>query len=533
VRQIRSEMRLSLVAAACGLVLAACGGGSGGGSSEGQLQVISFTYPGGNTLLNGPTMLSATATSGLPVTFESGTPTTCTVSGNEATLKAAGECLIIARQGGGTSANGATWAAADEVSQLFNVLKRAQAPVLPLGVVMAGASETATLSATTDAGQPATYVSNTPSVCTVSDTTLSLKGLGLCTLTVSAPESETHAALTAPASLAVDSAPPFVVASSGKVQTIILGSVDAGGQALSYASSTPTVCTVAERSLQLLAKGTCQVSFSTGGSVAGTYSVAIDPRFYSAGFNPTLSLTAEYGELTLFAGSAIDGGWCGGRTPSNCMTTVLPFMAVGAYDIKPVLNEPSWSDSSKIDWAYYGFQIGAPRTRVLKSDGSFDHYELTPFEAKTESTLFVTYGIDPSLYSTGGRVFVRIQTGHAVTRSDGSTCYVTVSQLPDMARADPTGYLLQLADFAVTDNCDLPGMPKTEGWMFNWGVTAESKAAALQEIRDNGIRLLEFAPSSMNLTTSAPRADGSVPAKTDADYTLTNDVVVLTPITVQ
>src|SRR6185295_12097439 len=98
VRQIRCEVRLTLVAAACGLMLAACGGGGGGGGSEGRLQVISFKYPGGNTLLNGPTILSATSTSGLPVTFESGTPATCTVSGNEATLKAAGECLIIAHQ---------------------------------------------------------------------------------------------------------------------------------------------------------------------------------------------------------------------------------------------------------------------------------------------------------------------------------------------------------------------------------------------------------------------------------------------------
>jgi hypothetical protein len=171
---------------------------------------------------------------------------------------------------------------------------------------------------------------------------------------------------------------------------------------------------------------------------------------------------------------------------------------------------------------------------VLNASGAFDHYDLTPFEALTETTLFVNYGVDPTLYATGGRVFVRIQTGHAVPKSDGSgNCYVTVSQLPEMASADLTGRLLQLSDFAVTDNCGLPDMPKTEGWMFNWGVTAESKAAALAEIRTYGIRLLEFSPNSMNLTTSAPRADGTIPAKTDADYTLTNDIAIFGPITVQ
>jgi hypothetical protein len=206
-RQIECAMRMSMVATACGLLLAGCGGGGGSGNSEGRLQTINFQYPGGNTLLNGPTVLHATATSGLPVTFTSGTPNTCTVSGDQLTLVAAGECLVIANQGGGSAANGVQWAAADRVSQLFNVLRHAQAAVLPMAAVFRGTSETVALSAVTDAGLAASYTSNSPAVCTVSGTVLTVTGLGLCDLTVTAPADTNYAALATGVSIPVDSLP--------------------------------------------------------------------------------------------------------------------------------------------------------------------------------------------------------------------------------------------------------------------------------------------------------------------------------------
>ena len=140
-RQVRSAGRLATMAAACGLMLTACGGGGGGGGSEGRLQAIDFSYPGGSTLLSGAVTLEATSTSGLPVAFRSGTPATCTVSGDQLTLVAKGECLVYASQPGG-EAGGVQWAAAEETSQLFNVLGHAQSIVPPVGVVLRATSAT-------------------------------------------------------------------------------------------------------------------------------------------------------------------------------------------------------------------------------------------------------------------------------------------------------------------------------------------------------------------------------------------------------
>jgi len=61
--------------------------------------------------------LSATATSGLPTTFDTWTPSICTVSGNKVTIGTYGLCGVRAAQAG----NGGTIAAAPSQSRLIVV----------------------------------------------------------------------------------------------------------------------------------------------------------------------------------------------------------------------------------------------------------------------------------------------------------------------------------------------------------------------------------------------------------------------------
>lgn len=525
-RQLRGALRLTLMAAACGVMLAACGGGGSGDGSEGRLQAINFKYPGGSTLLSEPVTLSATATSGLPVSFRSGTPSTCTVEGDQLTLVAQGECLVIAGQPGGVGADGVQWAAADETSHLFNVLGHAQTIVPPVGVVLRASTNAVALPDTTEAGLPATYESSTPTVCTVSGTTLTALATGVCQLTVTAPADANYAAMTGQAFIAVDTIPPFVVQTSGKTQTVALDAVDASGNALSYVSSTPEVCAVAGNELKLLAKGRCNVSMtSAGGGAAENFFVSVDPRFFATSFNTQLKRTAEFGEIN-FSGGVPIASWCGGANPSYCNLDVTLFSSTFGLDIKPVGNV-DWKGNTDGWWSYYNYDIGAPRKKVG------DNYELQPFDVKTEETLFVALGMNATQFAGGGDVFVRIRTNHLAKLANGNDCYVTVSAHLHPKSADPTAYLIPLNEFAVTNKCELADLPQTEGWMFDWGVSAESKAAALAEIRAHGIRALEFSPGSMNLSRPTPRADGSVPAPTDADYTLSTRLTVYGPITVQ
>ena len=81
-------------------------------------QTISFANPGTQTYGTSPT-LSASATSGLAVTFTSTTPTVCTItSGGLLTFLTVGPCTIAADQGGNANFN-----AAPQVTQGFEVAK--------------------------------------------------------------------------------------------------------------------------------------------------------------------------------------------------------------------------------------------------------------------------------------------------------------------------------------------------------------------------------------------------------------------------
>jgi hypothetical protein len=191
--------------------LTACGGGADDGASSGGLiQSITFDYPGGVQLASGPATLKATADSGMPVSFSSQTPTTCTVSGDQLTVVSAGECLVVASQSGGTSADGRQWAAADDTSQLFVVLKHPQMVTFtPPDYVLSASTSSVELSASAESGLPVTFSTSTPDVCAITGTTLQLKGKGSCAVVAAQEGDATYAPQTTQRFIAVD---PLIVA---------------------------------------------------------------------------------------------------------------------------------------------------------------------------------------------------------------------------------------------------------------------------------------------------------------------------------
>jgi hypothetical protein len=82
-----------------------------------KTQTITFSALPGSDLQGTVLTLTATASSGLPVSFTSLTPTLCSISGSTATLLQAGTCTIQASQSGN-----ATYAAAPSVSESVTVI---------------------------------------------------------------------------------------------------------------------------------------------------------------------------------------------------------------------------------------------------------------------------------------------------------------------------------------------------------------------------------------------------------------------------
>jgi hypothetical protein len=85
-------------------------------SSQKSDQTITFAKPVAKQLGDLPFALSASASSGLAVSFTSNTPGVCTVSGNTVTLIGAGTCSITATQDGNAMINPAS-----PVTQSFSV----------------------------------------------------------------------------------------------------------------------------------------------------------------------------------------------------------------------------------------------------------------------------------------------------------------------------------------------------------------------------------------------------------------------------
>lgn len=203
------RFQLTAIGLACATLLGACGGG-GGATTGNKSQSINFAFPGAHYLLTPSTPLVATASSELPVTFSSSTPSVCTMDGANLVTVKAGECSVTASQAGDS-----TYMAASQ-QQLFNVLKHSQFVSFPSPGFQSITGTPPALVATAETGLPVTFSSDTPDVCTASGTTLTLVSKGTCSITASQAGSDTYDAGSAKAVFVVgDDKPPVLTIMSG------------------------------------------------------------------------------------------------------------------------------------------------------------------------------------------------------------------------------------------------------------------------------------------------------------------------------
>ena len=173
------------------LLYAICTVGCGpSGPPTPKSQTISFapiaTQAAASTLA-----LTATASSGLPVSFASTTATVCTISGSTVTLLVSGTCTIEASQAGNSS-----YAAAATVSQSITVNRASQ--TITFGAIAAQTAGTpVVLTATASSGLAIGYASTDTVVCTVSGSTATLNAAGVCAIQASQAGNTTYAAASA------------------------------------------------------------------------------------------------------------------------------------------------------------------------------------------------------------------------------------------------------------------------------------------------------------------------------------------------
>ncbi len=236
-------------------------------------QTITFGALGGKTFGDADFAVSATASSGLTVTFSSTTTGVCTVSGTTVHIVAAGGCTIQADQAGN-----ATYNAAPSVPQSFTVSKANQ--TISFGALSAKQvlDPDFSVSATASSGLTVTFSSTTASVCTVSGTTVHLVTTGTCTIRADqAGDANYNAASPVSQSFAVGTADQTITFGSLADKTygdadFSVGATASSGLTVTFSSTTTGVCTVSGTTVHIVAAGGCTIQADQAGDA--TYSAA-------------------------------------------------------------------------------------------------------------------------------------------------------------------------------------------------------------------------------------------------------------------
>jgi sugar lactone lactonase YvrE len=256
-------------------------------------QTITFTAIPNTAKTAGQVTLTATASSGMPVSLASATPTVCTVSGITATLVTTGTCTIQASQAGGGN-----YAPATAVNQSFFVTSSTQAITFGTLSPRVLGSGTFTVSATASSKLTVSFNSQSTAVCTVSGSTVTLVAVGTCAIQATQAGNATYAA--APSvnqSFSVSqgsqtvtfAALPNRALSSGSFRVSATAS---SGLTVSFTSLTLPVCTVSGSTVTLVAVGTCTIQASQAGNASYTAATPVPQTFFVTPSTQTITFGA-------------------------------------------------------------------------------------------------------------------------------------------------------------------------------------------------------------------------------------------------
>ncbi len=230
-------------------------------------QTISFGALGDKTYGDSPFTVSATATSGLTVSFSSQTTSVCTVTGTTVTIVASGICTVRASQGGNSNYN-----AAPNVDQPFTINKANQATVTvnatsPL--TYGGSTGTATASGGSGTGAYS-YSAGGSTACSVNSSTGVItvtSGTGTCSITATRAGDSNYnvSAVSAAANVTINKANQATVTVNATSPLTYGGSTGtatasggSGTGAYNYSAGSSTACSVG------LTTGVITVTSGTG-----------------------------------------------------------------------------------------------------------------------------------------------------------------------------------------------------------------------------------------------------------------------------
>jgi len=278
-------------------------------------QTITFTSTApANATVGGPTYnVTATATSGLPVTFtiDAAAASVCSIVGSTVSFNAMGNCVIDANQAGDTN-----WNAAPQAQQTFGVGKTNQTisftSTAPAGAIVAGPTYTVTATATSGLTVTFTIDATASSVCSISGSTVSFQSVGTCVIDANqAGDTTYNAAPQVQQSFAVGkgsqtlsftSTAPAAATVGGATYTVSATSTAGLTVALTIDASAASICSISGSTVSFTAVGTCVIDANQAGNANYNAATQIQQSFSVGQGSQTISFTS-----TAPAGATVAG----------------------------------------------------------------------------------------------------------------------------------------------------------------------------------------------------------------------------------
>jgi uncharacterized repeat protein (TIGR01451 family) len=334
--------------------------GGGSGSASGidtltivplQAQTISFGPLNSVAFGVAPFALTASSTSGLAVTLTSNSPAVCSVSVSTVTALTAGTCSITATQPGN-----AVYSPGTPITQSFTVIGQAQTIAFAAPADRLVGDLAFNVTATASSSLPVTFSGTTPAVCTTSGAQVTLLAAGTCTIVAAQAGNGTFAAAVVvsrsfnvnpgnqsisfpgPADQLLGAAP------------IALSATATSGLAVSFASTTPSVCTVSSTAVTLIAVGACSVTASQTENANYNAATPVARTFAVNQPVQNATVTLGLGDGSGFAGDTVE-------IPIQLTSTGLPALSTFQLDLN--------FDTQKL--TFKSARIGAPLTAAGKS----------------------------------------------------------------------------------------------------------------------------------------------------------------------
>ena len=390
-------------------------------------------------------VVSATASSGLTVSYESNSLSVCTVTpAGVITMVASGTCSITALQAGN-----ATYAAAEPVTQAFAVGQGTNTITFPALASVSMPGPAPVPAATASSGLPVTYTSNPATVCTVSaGGGITLVAPGTCTITASQPGDASHVAATpqnqafmiaavtnvitfaAPPSTQFGSAPPA------------LGATASSGLSVEYTSNSTTVCTVTlEGVLTLVSAGTCSITASQPGDATFAAAAQVTRTFSITPASNTINFP-QPPDVLLSSGSLTVPAVATSLQPVSFAASPSSVCSVSAAGVVSLISAGSCSvTASQAASATYAaaapvarsFNVGAATSTI-----SFQLPPSTPFTSPPPGLNAISSTGFPVVYTSNTTSVCTANTTTAsVTFVSGGICSITAAQSGGPPSAQP------------------------------------------------------------------------------------------------